>query len=396
MAALVLRGLPLIDRHAKRFANHAAIIAYRVLAISALLSTGAAAQTPPVDPPPATVALVETFADGRTTYELVTSRVGRMWTPYFPRIEGWQQPPNTPPVKAVQFARVLVKESVRVDVSVIVGPERDEHYVETVLVQPGARVALNKLRAFGIQPIVLSLADAEPMTPYLPTVVSVSPDVEIADVTLLTAPYPGYRITVRNLSSTPASNFHVQSYRGEEKALSALRRGENGRPVLLPNGGTYTFDLTLTSGSGRNLPPGTAWSPRPLDLIEIESVRWEGGAYTGNPPFPLAEGGIEIDAGRRLQLTRIIDIYRRLLGGPDSAPQLLAELRERLDALADSDPDQLRAAQYSMGATKQAALADLARFQRSPTTLHGTSDVRKWMEYTVKRYELWVSRLKGR
>ena len=96
MAALVLHGLSRIDRHAKRFANHAAIIAYQLLTISALLPTAAGAQTPPVDPPRATVALVETFADGRTTYELVTSRVGRMWTPYFPCIEGWQQPPDTP------------------------------------------------------------------------------------------------------------------------------------------------------------------------------------------------------------------------------------------------------------------------------------------------------------
>ena len=41
---------------------------------------------------PATVALVETWPDGRINYELTTTRRASMWTPNFPREDGFQPP----------------------------------------------------------------------------------------------------------------------------------------------------------------------------------------------------------------------------------------------------------------------------------------------------------------
>ena len=37
------------------------------------------------------------------------------------------------------------------------------------------------------------------------------------------APYPGYRITLRNLGDKAVSNVSVQAYYGDEKALSTLK-----------------------------------------------------------------------------------------------------------------------------------------------------------------------------
>ena len=52
----------------------------------------AQAAPPPVEAPRTTVALVETYADGRTTYELTSARPGKMWTPNFPRVKGYRTP----------------------------------------------------------------------------------------------------------------------------------------------------------------------------------------------------------------------------------------------------------------------------------------------------------------
>ena len=218
----------------------------------------------------------------RVNYELTSAKPAWSWTPYLPRVKDWQQPEGALPVKAVQIDRVLADGGIRVEVSVLVGTVRDRQPVEALLIRPGSHVLVTRLREFGVEPVDLSLAEAAPMTPYLPTVFSATPNLEITSVELMNAPYPGYRITVRNLSDKAAANFHVQSYRGGEKALSGLPRGPEGRPVMTP-GGTHTFELKLTSGGKHT---AGVWSPTPLDVIEIESVLWADGSSDGMPRQP--------------------------------------------------------------------------------------------------------------
>ena len=348
------------------------------------LTTGAAT--------PATVALVETWPDGRVNYELSSPRRASMWTPMFPRVEGYELPEGAKPVYAVQISRVLAGRDIKVDVSVLLGSAQPPGVpVASVVISPGSRVVVEELRKFGVQPVTLSMATVAPMTPYLPTVVSVSPEIEIANVELLSAPYPGYRITLRNLGAKAVSNVHVQSYRGAEKALSALKRTDDGRPMMQP-GASYTFDMNLTSG-GQNgfTTPGT-WTPRAIDVIEFESVRWDDGTHTGQPPFPQIEESIERDSGQRLQLRRIVDELRGTLAGPGAGLELLAAARTRIDALADAEPDQLDAAKLAMRRTKAVIRADIARFERDHST-DPASDVSEWLASLLKRYEEWLGRL---
>ena len=364
-------------------------------ALMVAASFAAAPAQAPAEPGaiPSTVALVETYADGRTNYELVSARPAKMWTPTFPRVEGYKLPDGALPVFAIQIARVLAGTGIKASVSVLLGSSRgQEVLLATVLITPGSHVVVDALTKFGIEPMTLSLATVAPLTPYLPTVVSVTPLVEIANVELLNAPYPGYRITLRNLSAKGASNAHVQSYRGEEKALSALRRDETGRPMMMP-GGTYTFDLNLTSGSASTITAPGTWSPRPLDVIEIDAVRWEDGSYDGTPLYPHVDPVIEADSGRRVQLQRIVDALRQTLNAPGSGQELLAALRSRILALPAAEPDQLAGAQYAMRDTRAAALADIRRFENDRSAGHGASAVTEWLAYTLRRYEAWLKRV---
>jgi len=335
---------------------------------------------------------VETWPDGRTNYELTTARRGVMWTPRFPRIDGYQLPAGAKPVFAVQFIRMLVGRDIKVDVSVLLGSAQPPGVpVASVVISPGMQVVVDGLTQFGVQPVTLSMVAVAPMTPYLPTVVSVSPEIEIANVELLTTPYPGYRVTLRNLGSKAASNVHVQSYRGAEKALSALKRTDDGRPMMQP-GGSFVFDLTLTSGAGDRFATAGTWTPRPIDLIEIESVRWADGTYDGTPPFPKVDVAIESDSGRRLQLRRIVDALRQTLSEPGADLALVASARRKIDALKDAEADQLRAAALTMRDTKAAARADLARFERDQAQSPASSS-REWLTFLLRRYEAWLVRL---
>jgi hypothetical protein len=235
------------------------------------------------------------------------------------------------------------------------------------------------------------MVEAAPMTPYLPTVVSASPRIEISDVELLNSPYPGYRFTLRNLGSKGASNVHVQSYRGGDKALSALKRADDGRPMMQP-GASYTFDMNLTSGGPNGFTTPGTWSPRPIDLVEFDSVRWDDGTYDGTPPFPGVDAAIESDSGRRLQLRRIVDVLTRTLAQPRSGLEMLALARTRIDALADAEPDQLDAAKLAMRSTKAVIRADVARFERDQSSQPSVSVV-EWLTSLLSRYQAWLTRL---
>jgi hypothetical protein len=188
------------------------------------------------------------------------------------------------------------------------------------------------------------------------------------------------------------SNVHLQSYRGEEKALSTLKRSDDGRPMMQP-GASYSFDMNLTSGGANEFTAPGTWSPRPIDLIDFDSVRWDDGTYDGKPLFPNADPAIESESGQRLQLRRIIDAIRRTLAGPASGPELLAAAQQSIDALIDAEPDQLTSAKLAMQGTKAAAIGDIERFARDPATAHDTNAVVKWLTAMLKRYDAWLTRL---
>ena len=154
-----------------------------VVAAAALPAADAGQAPAAPEAVPATVALVETWSDGRVNYELTGPRRASMWTPRFPRVAGYQQPEGAKPVYAVQVARVLVGQDIKVEISVLLGSAEPPGVpVATVLVSPGSRVVVDQLTRFGVQPLTLSMVDVAPMTPFVPTVISVSPDIEIADV----------------------------------------------------------------------------------------------------------------------------------------------------------------------------------------------------------------------
>jgi len=343
---------------------------------------------------PTTVALVETWPDGRTNYELTNARRAVMWTPFFPRVKGYAPPDGVQPVYAVQLARILAGADIKVDVSVLLGSAEPPGVpVASVVVSSGSHVVVNELTKFGVQPVTLSMAAVAPMTPYLPTVVSASPRLEIAKIEVLDAPYPGYRITLRNLGSKGVSNVSVQSYRGMDKALSGLKRTDDGRPLMAP-GESYTFDLNLTAGRPNGIVPSGTWTPTPIDVIEFPSVRWDDGTYEGVPPFPQVDARIESESGRRLQLRRVIEALRAAVTDSGTGAELLVAARTRIDALPDAEPDQLEAAKMAMHTTKAVVSADLARFTRQRLESgHSQIDEREWLIAMLKRYEGWLTRL---
>jgi hypothetical protein len=261
-----------------------------------------------------------------------------------------------------------------------------------VVIAPGAHILVEALRRFGVQPIELSTTVVLPMTPYPPTVVSVTPAIEISSVDVMPVPTPGYRITIRNTSSKSVASFQVKSWRGDGLALSSMPRGAQGRPAVTP-GGSYTFTVPIGAGGTFNEPlPANGVSPLPLDVIEIDFIRWEDGTTDGTLPYPKAGAALPADAGQALQLERIIAIFELAQRQRGGWLEILVDLGARLSALPDSEPSQLEAARDSMLFTKAAVLADVRRYEEIAPVGHSVDDVQEWLRFAREKYELWLHR----
>ncbi len=365
-----------------------------LIAAMLLLARAGFAQTaPPPALPPATLALVTSYADGRNTLVLVSERPSTAWTPNYPRIAASQAAPAVPsagglpgPNLRLQFAWVRAGNDVRVTVSMLGPGLREEQHVATVTVARGVPVVVDELRKYSVEPVRLSVVDAVPMVPYLPTVMSIAPEIDVTNVTLLSAPYPGYRVTVRNVAKQSVALFGVQSYRGTTKALSRLERGSLGRPAMAP-GESHTFVLTINGGNGD---PSRPWSPEPIDVIEIDSVLWEDGTQVGQHGFPL-NFGIAADGGRRLQLQRAIRVLQSVEKSSGNATSLLVAIRRGFEDIPEPDDTRLEAGRRAMAATKNVLLTDLDRFERSAP--RDASEVQQWIRVAIQRYQDWLKRL---
>jgi len=361
-SALIVTGLVLLGR-------------------SPLLAQSATPSSPPL--PPADLALTRTFADGHMAYQLTSTRPNRAWFANAPRIQGWQ-PAEGPAPYAVQISHVREDDAIKVDVEVLYNPGLTARPVASHLVTRGSRVVVEALRDFGYEPIALSTVEVVPLAPYHPMTFCITPEIEISGIELLRAPYPGYRVTLRNLSPVAVATFAVQSYRGSEEALSSVPRGAGGRPALEP-GGTFTFTLNLSAGSAADLRADGRVEPRALDSIEIESVRWADGRTSGQERYPGMSLVIPRNEGRLAQLRRIVKIYEDILTEPADPLAALAAVRRKLDALPAFDPEQLESAQQSMTMTKSAALSDLRRYEIAA----GSQDpaiVSQWLAAALERY----------
>ncbi|MEQ1909898.1 MAG: hypothetical protein ABMA15_13805, partial [Vicinamibacterales bacterium] len=227
------------------------------LCVSSPIASSPLADQQPATRPiePARMALVIRFADGRTTAELVSARGAWMWTPKFPRIASPE--PNaqtTLPVSALQVSRKLVGEDVHVDVSLLLKGTDPPRQVESTIVRRGQSVAIDALRQYGIEPIVLSVVDVAPVVTDLPSLVSVAPELVFEHADIVMSPYPGYRVTVRNVAQQAVALIHLQTYRGGREAMSRLNGGDDGRPLVDDCGESGLRGSRAAAGRTRRAP----------------------------------------------------------------------------------------------------------------------------------------------
>ena len=351
------------------------------------------------------VVLVTTYADGRTVHSVVSSAARTAWTPLFPKLPGYQPVAGDLPVTAIKYQQVLGDEgAATVVVSVLRGQAHEqEQPVATVVVAPGARVAVDALRNVGVAPVVMTLTSLSPATLYQPQVVNRTAGLDVVNIEVRVDPSPRYEITVKNLSSQPAVNFHIVAYREERRALAGNRGNTDASPIVAP-GATYLFTLLPAGGVASK---SGGWTPASHDTIEIAAVLWEDGTIEGDPA-PMASA-LSVYIGRATQLARAVAVLKaarsisnpaamrtrlqvqleRLSIEPDE--NVLAVVRNRLRDLQDVDEQQvIGALRSAMVSARNGILDDLREAPSDALSFE------RWRGDIVALYEQWESRLARR
>lgn len=349
----------------------------------------------------AATALVIRYADGRRVASVVTAGGGSAWTAAFPRLGGFDPPPDKLPVTAVKYDYVLVDTSVKVSVSVLRGqPHQTEDAVATVTVAPGQMVVVDELRSVGVMPVTFTIARVGPPDPGAPEVSSPSPLLVAGFTGFATEPSLAYQVSITNRSSKAVRSIDIETIRGGQRATSARRFGKDGQDLIAP-GAVYL--LNVPAGVSLTASNGVAAS-RPFDRISVTAVLWSDGSFTGDPI--VAMQSLLADHGDRLQVARIIAEFERSTAADlreadlaaalralpiEVTEDMAAEERQRLQKTADVLAPQQIASELriAMQAIKTTVLGDLAGYDARP--VDSRPPLPTWVATELDRYRRWLA-----
>jgi hypothetical protein len=329
-------------------------------------------------PPPktdTTRGLSVQYADGRISTGPVR-RTGGMWTSTFPTIAGADTSRNGVPLTTLDVKHVIEGADVVATVSLYYGgPGQNGVTVATVRLSQDQPVAVNELRAFGVEPITLSLVAIAPTSAYAPEVISVSPLLS-ARAEAVGDNVSAYRVLVTNRSTQPVMWMQFKAYRGNSLATLVRPRGKRNLPLILPNT-EYSFHITTNTGGLDAADRSETW--RALDRIELTSLMWQDGVVEGDPASATDQRMVDLRRARQLEA-----LLAALRG---AARVSIADLRAQIAGGMGSDLETRRG--------RDAMLADLDRFAAAQMSSQAP-DFRAWLGRTIPEYEEWLARIKSK
>ena len=315
------------------------------------------------------------YADGRTTTGPVR-RTGGMWTSAFPTIPGADTSRQGARLTTLDVKHAIEGPDVVATVSLYYGgPGQNGVTVATVRLSRDQPVAVNELRAYGVEPITLSLVPIPPAIAYAPEVFSISPLLS-ARAEAVGDNVSAYRVLVTNRSTQPLMWMQFKAYRGTSLATLVRPRGKRNLPLILPNV-EYSFQITTTTGGLEAADRSETW--RALDRIELTSLMWQDGVVEGDPASATEQRMVDLRRARQLEA-----LLAALRGAGRGS---IADLRRQIAGGMGSDLETRRG--------RDSMLADLDRFATAQMSSQDP-DFRAWLGRTIPEYEEWLARIKSR
>ena len=296
-----------------------------------------------------------------------------MWTPRFPTIPGVDTSRNGLALSTLDVRHAIDGADVVLNVSLSYGgPRQNVTPVATARVSADAPVQINQLRAFGVEPILVSLVPIPPAAVYAPATVSASAHVFVR-AEPVGSNASAYRIVVSNHSPVPLMWLQFKAYRGERLALIGRPRGKRNMPLVMP-GDEHAFELAMSAGGPDPSDRPDQWTA--LDRIEVTSLMWQDGVVEGDVGHAAEQRAV--DQRRAEHLQRVVQHLRAAL------PRSIEALRQQLHAIVAPDAETRH--------VRDSTLKALDGFLAAGAT-SDTPAFRAWLSGTSSEYETWLARI---
>ncbi|MDQ3908452.1 MAG: hypothetical protein M3268_08920 [Acidobacteriota bacterium] len=334
---------------------------------------------------------------------------GGGWSCRFKRVAGWQRPPGSLPVQAVEVDSRAEGDAVRVNVSVQVGEKHLDRQLDvaTYLAREGESISVDGLGRFGVAPVSIRVVNVRAVKAEVPEATSKAASVAVVGVSRVKGTFPKFEVALRNDAGRDVAAMFVAIYTPEHKRLTQLAALERDAPVI-PAGDVYELKAY---GGDEGRAEGDTYTPAGLGRVVVEAAVFADGGYEGD-----AQQAAKVRAlwlGRRQQIARILPLLREAASSPDAGTRAgIASLRARVLALDESvdqsafdsllsqfpafDAAARRAlhcdAEFEMHYRKNELLVMLEKIggMNAGEQLPG---VRDWLLRTADIYDRWLARL---
>jgi hypothetical protein len=226
-----------------------------------------------------------------------------------------------------------------------------------------------------------------PTAQHQPQIDNRTTALQIESVDVVTEGAPGYRVSVRNLSSKPVLSFYVQTFSSGKPDLQTRRGERDGTPIVEP-GSVHTFVIP---------------SRRSMEVLSITGLMFEDGGVEGDASAVATTRLAYL--GRWAQLGKVLALLNSAASA-EPARSPIATLRASVEALPVVAGAELREkgrALLPYGASLSAeeitgsisaAMADTRRgvasdLQSAPTDLQSFAP---WLQELSRKYAGWHAR----
>ncbi len=371
------------------------------------------------EPAPPSELYLEVVDHWNTTPDLrpvpaAASKFGGGWGP-FKLLPSWSPPADSLPVRAVNVLSRIEGDGVRVKVSVFLGKKshEKEEQVATFIAHENEKVVVNELKRWGVVPYeITSVRVSKSALGSPPQVTNKTQSIELINIEPVQSAPASFRLVLRNLSLKNVSALKMTVMRNNQRELSALPAGEEGRTLIAPGEVWKAPDYGLvkiehTSG-------GYVLSSAKGQTVVIATVVFQDGSYEGDAQPALAFRGYV--AGRKQQLARVIALFMSAseTTSTDAATRL-SKLRTQVASLEiEADPvdiekvltdipadtpnretDAKKAIESVLSSIRRNVVSDIDLFKEEQGQNLESDAMQRWLSATRERYENWLSRLQG-
>ncbi|HVS21834.1 MAG TPA: hypothetical protein VHD88_08305 [Pyrinomonadaceae bacterium] len=331
------------------------------------------------------------------------------WYARFHRIRA-TAPSDLPPVDAVNIKSATAGDGVRVWISVFFRELHEQQKdIAAYTLHEGEKISARELAQFGVDPFDISVVKFSPDAFDLPEVISKARSIDYVAIQPNISTLPSYRVAVRNLSGKNVRALSIQVLKSGQTQLSSMPQGKEGAPLILV-GDAFEFNARVAT---RSSPTPTGYAPvtLPNQVIEISTAIFEDGSFEGDSEPALTYRAFV--KGNKIQLRRVVGLFRRAIEDERSDPLAMLELLKSNIATLSLEADSVAAQEVlselgqpvkkngqqvksmievAMRGIQKDALDQAQQFQLrnpkpDPVSFHS------WLVASQQRYEAWLSRL---